>query len=100
MHPDFRRRGVGQQLLDWGIAKADETGLEMFLDATPQGKPLYDVNGFVCVEENVTEPTMDNPDEKWKETAEKASPFTFYLMWRPVGGNYEEGKTAKPWESS
>lgn len=86
--------------MNWGMAKADELGLEMFLDATPPGKPLYDSNGFVTVEENITAPTTDNPDDKWKETAEKACPFTFYLMWRPVGGKFEEGKTLKPWETS
>ncbi|KAK2600554.1 hypothetical protein N8I77_010079 [Diaporthe amygdali] len=100
VHPDFRRKGVGQKFLDWGMNRADELGLEFFLDATPQGKPLYDANGFIVVEENVTAPTTDNPDEKWKETEEKVSPFTFWLMWRPVGGKYEEGKTIKPWESA
>ncbi|RYP19388.1 hypothetical protein DL765_003361 [Monosporascus sp. GIB2] len=98
-HPDYRRRGVGQQLMDWGMKKADELGLELFLDSTPQGRPLYEANGFIYVEENVITPTTDNPDEKWKETEDKVGPFTFWLMWRPVGGRYEEGKTAKPWET-
>lgn len=98
--PEFRRRGIGQQFLDWGMSKADELGLEFFLDATPPGKPLYEANGFVIVEENVTAPTKDNPDEKWKQMEEKVSPFTFWLMWRPVGGKYEDGKTVKPWENN
>lgn len=98
-HPKYRRRGVAQQIMDWGMKKADDLGLEFFLDATPPGKPLYEANGFVCVEENVTAPTMDNPDDKWKEMEGKVSPFTFWLMWRPVGGRYEEGKTIKPWET-
>lgn len=79
--------------------KADDLGLELFLDATPPGKPLYEANGFVVVEENVTAPSIDNPDEKWKEMEKKVSPFTFWLMWRPVGGKYEEGRTVKPWEN-
>ncbi|KAK6822950.1 GNAT family acetyltransferase [Apiospora arundinis] len=30
-HPDYRRRGVGQKIMDWGMRKADELGLEIFL---------------------------------------------------------------------
>jgi GNAT superfamily N-acetyltransferase len=86
-HPDYRRRGVGQQFMDWGMKKSDETGLDFYLDATPYGRPLYEVNGFTYLKENVNIPTTDNPDEKWKETAEKVGPFTFWLMWRPAQGN-------------
>ncbi|KAI0173196.1 acyl-CoA N-acyltransferase [Hypoxylon sp. FL1284] len=97
-HPDHRRRGVGQQFMDWGMKKADELGLEFFLDSTPYGRPLYEANGFVYIEENVNIPMTDAPDEKWKEVQDKVGPFTFWLMWRPVRGKYVEGKTVKPWE--
>ncbi|KAI0384886.1 acyl-CoA N-acyltransferase [Hypomontagnella monticulosa] len=98
-HPDYRRKGVGQQFMDWGMKKADEMGVDFFLDSTPYGRPLYEANGFVYIEENVNIPVTDTPDEKWKEVEEKVGPFTFWLMWRPVGGKYEEGKTIKPWET-
>ncbi|OTA99838.1 hypothetical protein M426DRAFT_16069 [Hypoxylon sp. CI-4A] len=88
-HPDYRRKGV---------VKADEIGVEFFLDATVVGKPLYDANGFVEVQKNVIIPRTDNPDDAWKETEEKTGHSTWFLMWRPQGGNYEEGKTVKPWE--
>ncbi|KAI1445422.1 acyl-CoA N-acyltransferase [Annulohypoxylon stygium] len=97
-HPDYRRKGVGQKFMDWGMKKADELGYDFFLDSTPYGRPLYEANGFVYIEENVNIPKTDNPDDKWKEVEEKVGPFTFWLMWRPVGGKYEEGKTVKPWE--
>ncbi|KAI0006497.1 hypothetical protein F4779DRAFT_629779 [Xylariaceae sp. FL0662B] len=99
-HPDYRRKGVGQQFMDWGMAKADEMGVEMFLDSTPPGRPLYEKNGLICVEKNVIAPQTNNADEAWKETEEKAGQSTWWLMWRPVGGKYEEGKTVKPWEMS
>ncbi|KAI1424923.1 acyl-CoA N-acyltransferase [Xylaria sp. FL1777] len=98
-HPEYRRRGVGQQIMDWGMKQADALELELFLDATPHGKPLYEKNGFICIEENVTNVKTDNPDGKWKEMEDQIGSFTFWLMWRPVGGKYEEGKTVKPWES-
>ncbi|KAI1500855.1 acyl-CoA N-acyltransferase [Biscogniauxia marginata] len=91
-HPDYRRRGVSQQFLNWGMKKADELGLEIYLDSTPHGKPLYEVNGFTCLDENFIKPQRDNPDEKWKEIEQKVGPFTFWLMWRPVGGKHETGK--------
>ena len=33
-HPDFRRQGVADLIMDWGKQKADEMGVEMWLDAT------------------------------------------------------------------
>ncbi|KAF2175457.1 hypothetical protein K469DRAFT_702208 [Zopfia rhizophila CBS 207.26] len=97
-HPDYRRRGVGQQIMDWGKNKADEMNVEFWLDSTPYGRPLYEANDFVYVYENVNSPERENPDEKWKEMEEKIGTFTFWVMWRPVGGKYEGGKTIKPWE--
>jgi hypothetical protein len=84
--------------MNWGMAKADEMGVEMFLDATPVGRPLYDTNGFIVVEENVIAPQTDHPDNAWKVTEQKTGHSRWLLMWRPPGGNYEEGKTVKPWE--
>ncbi|KAI1305092.1 acyl-CoA N-acyltransferase [Xylaria venustula] len=86
-HPDYRRKGIGQQFMDWGLKKADDTGVDFYLDSTPYGRPLYEANGFEYIEENVNIPTTENPDEKWKEIENKVGPFTFWLMWRPHGGN-------------
>ncbi|GAW13466.1 hypothetical protein ANO14919_028520 [Xylariales sp. No.14919] len=85
-HPQYRRKGVGQQFMDWGIKKADEKGVDFYLDSTPYGRPLYEANGFAYIEENINIPTTENPDEKWKEVENKVGPFTFWLMWRPFGG--------------
>lgn len=84
--------------MNWGMKKADEMGLEFFLDSTPHGRPLYEAYGFIYIEENLIKPEMDNPDEKWKEIQDKVGPCTLWLMWRPVGGKYEEGNTIKPWK--
>ncbi|KAJ8130094.1 hypothetical protein O1611_g3534 [Lasiodiplodia mahajangana] len=97
--PTYRRRGVGQQFMSWGMKKADEMGVEMFLDSTPMGRALYERNGFVTVKDNIIVPQTDKPDEAWNELEKNTGPVPFYLMWRPVGGNYEEGKTILPWEN-
>ncbi|KAI1361536.1 acyl-CoA N-acyltransferase [Xylaria arbuscula] len=86
-HPDYRRKGVGQQFMDWGIKKADEMGVDFYLDSTPYGRPLYEANGFTYIEENVNIPKSDSPDEKWKEIEKKVGPFTFWLMVRPFGSS-------------
>ncbi|KAK8007843.1 Zinc-binding dehydrogenase [Apiospora arundinis] len=95
-HPDYRRRGVGQQIMDWGMRKADELGLEIFLrrhtarPAAVPSKRLHragrDGNGA----------SDGFPGRGWMKMAEKVPPFTFFLMWRPVDGKYEEGRTTKP----
>ncbi|KAK7738453.1 hypothetical protein SLS53_005972 [Cytospora paraplurivora] len=94
-HPDYRRKGVGQQFMDWGLKKADELQYDFYLDSTPYGRPLYEANGFIYLKENVNHPETDNPDEAWKQIEEKVGPFTFWLMVRRFGGN-ENVKTVKP----
>lgn len=81
--------------MDWGMQKADELGYEFFLDSTPYGRPLYEANSFVYVEENVNHPQTDNPDDKWREIDQKVGPFTFWLMKRPDGGELGAGKNVK-----
>ena len=46
--PDYRKQGIGTQLLEKTIQHLDHTGIRtMKLDATPLGKPLYTKLGFV-----------------------------------------------------
>lgn len=85
IHPAYRRKGLGQQVMDWGIRKADELGYDIFLESTPYGRSLYEANCFKYIEEYVTHPQTEDPDEKWKEIDEKVGPFTFWLMCRPYG---------------
>ncbi|KAK5631816.1 hypothetical protein RRF57_007530 [Xylaria bambusicola] len=89
-HPDYRRKGIGQQVMDWGMKKADDLGLELFLDATPLGKPLYKKNGLVCIEENVTglerKHAGEGDNDKWNEMVVAIGSFSFCLMTLPIGG--------------
>ncbi|RAL12578.1 GNAT family N-acetyltransferase [Aspergillus homomorphus CBS 101889] len=50
-HPNYHRRGLGSQLLRWGLKQADEAGVETFLASTPQGRRLYEKHGFEVVRE-------------------------------------------------
>ncbi|KAI4854506.1 hypothetical protein E4T44_00127 [Aureobasidium sp. EXF-8845] len=45
-HPAYRRRGAAHMLLEKGMQKADEAGLDMYLQASLMGAPLYKKFGF------------------------------------------------------
>ncbi|KAK4695262.1 hypothetical protein P7C71_g2459, partial [Lecanoromycetidae sp. Uapishka_2] len=99
VHPEHRRRGVARMLLDWGTRKADELGIEAFVEATDAGKPCYESSGFVYMHTIYLNPTRRNPSKRWKELcALFQTPVHAYLMWRPKGGSFEEGRTVIPWE--
>ncbi|KAB8254114.1 hypothetical protein BDV32DRAFT_157330 [Aspergillus pseudonomiae] len=51
-HPNFGGRGIGSQLLGWGLEEADIDRKPTFLTATAAGKPLYEKKGFQVVGSN------------------------------------------------
>jgi GNAT superfamily N-acetyltransferase len=46
VHPAYQGKGLATKLLQWGISRADESRVEVYLSASPQGKPLYEKYGF------------------------------------------------------
>lgn len=44
--PEWQGKGAGGKLLRWGLRKADEEGTETYLEASPDGKPIYEHLGF------------------------------------------------------
>ncbi|KAB5547359.1 acetyltransferas-like protein [Coniochaeta sp. 2T2.1] len=42
----WQRRGLGGMLVRWGLERADAEGWEAYLDATPEGRGLYERLGF------------------------------------------------------
>jgi ribosomal protein S18 acetylase RimI-like enzyme len=51
--PAFQRRGVGGLLVGAGMEMAYEEGVPVMLEASPNGKRLYEKMGFVVVGEMV-----------------------------------------------
>lgn len=80
--PEFRRRGAGTQLVQWGIEKADELDMISLLDATPLGKPLYERLGFVAQEKFVVNFSKENPADVWKDLERRCLPHITWLMIR------------------
>lgn len=48
---EYRKRGAATQLVTWGSKKADELGIPCYLEASDEGKPVYEKHGYVEVGE-------------------------------------------------
>lgn len=97
VHPEHRRRGVASMLLRWGTEKADELGLEAFVESTDDGKACYEQHGFIYMNTFYMDSAKRDPSKKWVEMGNYLkTPVHCYLMWRPRGGKFEEGKTVVP----
>ena len=76
-NPTHHRRGAGSQLVQWGCDRADEMGVQAFVEGTLTGRRLYEKHGFVVTE------AVDLKPERWPER-----PLIQYLfMHRPARGN-------------
>jgi GNAT superfamily N-acetyltransferase len=49
VHPDYQRRGIASDLLKWGFDKSEELGLPIYLEATAEGRPVYERYRFETV---------------------------------------------------
>ena len=75
--PEYQGKGAAGQLLRWGLARADEEGTETYLEASPDGKPIYEHFGFKEVDRLVVELKKEVLGEK---------EFIECFMVRPVTG--------------
>ena len=96
--PAHRSRGVGRMLMDWGIEQARERNIESVLEATEGGQPLYAKYGYGVLHKLALNTAKPDASDMWRKLQHELGPFTWYVMWRPASGAYEEGKTALPWE--
>ncbi|KAJ5531650.1 hypothetical protein N7527_005043 [Penicillium freii] len=46
VHHSQQGKGLGTKLLKWGLTRADVEGVEVYLSASPAGRPLYLKYGF------------------------------------------------------
>ncbi|PQE22051.1 Acyl- N-acyltransferase protein [Rutstroemia sp. NJR-2017a BBW] len=49
--PEYQNRGVGKMLLEWGMQKADEFGVDIWLVSTPDAKGFYERAGWETKQE-------------------------------------------------
>ncbi|PMD14902.1 acetyltransferas-like protein [Hyaloscypha hepaticicola] len=77
--PEEQGKGAAGMLLRWGIQKADEEGTEAYLEASPDGKPIYEHYGFEETERLVV-------SLEGKEGVNQEKEFIECFMVRPVAG--------------
>ena len=49
VHPDYQRRGIARQLLQWGLDRADSEKLVSYLNARIHAVRLYESGGYRAV---------------------------------------------------
>ena len=79
-HPDYRRFGAGDLVVQWGTNRAHEMGVEAFVESTELAKPLYAKHGFVLIDNRELKPIDPSPSEEWKRLERELLPLSYYFM--------------------
>ncbi|KAJ5390529.1 GNAT family acetyltransferase [Penicillium cataractarum] len=90
--PEYRKLGIGHLLMQWGLEKADEKGLDVWIEAAPPAVPFYERHGFIQKEVTHLQPRQpDGLSEKvaaeWDATAKSLLPITAVTMCRLAGSH-------------
>lgn len=88
--PEYRKLGIGHLLMQWGLEKADEKGLDVWIEAAPPAVPFYERHGFVQKEVTYLQPQRpealsENIAAEWDAAAESLLPITAVTMYRVAG---------------
>ena len=92
--PSRRHEGIGNLMIEWGLKKADEMGVETWVESTQDGKDFYKRHGFTHVEYLVLDPPVEPVDNgipglvelKGKLHKKRILPFHLDIMKRTAGG--------------
>lgn len=92
--PEYRMRGIGHLVMEWGVKKADEMGLDIWIEAAPSAVPFYQRYGFVSLKTVELQVEMECPDElkgverrQWEEMRDFILPVTAVVMGRVIARN-------------
>lgn len=104
MIPEYRHLGAAVEVMDYWLKQADALSLECFLEGSAIATPLYLKKGFVLLERPVmvfrrfpSNNGNESPSKEWDDLVCGLHSEPIAIMWRPVRGEYEEGKTVLPW---
>lgn len=97
VHPDYRRRGVGRLLMQWGHERIDDLGYESFIEGSPMGRWLYEEFGYRRVVSLHVDLEKRNPSEEWSRLLHECRPPAILLLWRPPRGNWDGNLPDGPW---
>ncbi|KAL4733716.1 hypothetical protein BDV11DRAFT_210008 [Aspergillus similis] len=97
VHPDYRRRGVGRLLMQWGHDRIDTLGYESFIEGSPIGRWLYEECGYRRVVSLHIDLDKRDPSEEWSRLVYECRPPAILLLWRPPRGEWTEKVPDGPW---
>ncbi|PYH56551.1 uncharacterized protein BO96DRAFT_433959 [Aspergillus niger CBS 101883] len=98
--PESQRQGFGSKWLEWRLGEADRLGLEIKLDATDPGVPLYGKYNFQVVKTHELRLVMPvnltrSEVEEWKRCEEEFVPIRGTVMVRFSSGVPAESMVVK-----
>ncbi|KAI1206063.1 uncharacterized protein F4807DRAFT_464073 [Annulohypoxylon truncatum] len=94
VHTDYRSRGAGRMLTDWGINEADELGLKSCEESILFAIPIYEKYGLGHIDSLEPDVAVLNPMPKWKGDATDG--LRVAMMSRPTGQNYRDDVGGAP----
>ena len=88
-HPNHRRKGAANMLMQWGTDLADRLGLESWVSARPLAKPLYLRYGFEVIEEALLVPDVEKNEKTdgWRKLEERYGIVMSDMRRRARGGS-------------
>jgi GNAT superfamily N-acetyltransferase len=97
VHPSHRRKGLASYVMQWGVDKADELGMECYLEASAMGQKLYERFAFGSLMRLSYDMNRADADDTWRRLEHELTPPPFTIMWRPPMGIWEKG-LKMPWD--
>ncbi|KAI9647890.1 hypothetical protein NHQ30_004278 [Ciborinia camelliae] len=91
-----RCRGYGSMVMQWGMERAEKMGLEVIVEASAMGYPLYKKFGLRAIEKIAVDMRVDNPSNTWRRLESDLGPVLIWWMWKLHGDVYVAGKTELP----
>ena len=99
VHPKHRLRGLAGMMMEWGVSKADELGVESLIEASMMGRWVYEKYGWRVIAKISFTTAKKDPSDQWLRYEHQLAPSTPHIMWRPKGGVWaEDGEQRMPWE--
>lgn len=91
---EHRRRGANTLMMEWGTRKADELGLETWLEASPLGSMIYTRHGFGFhhMVELHPSPELQADNDEWRHWEDATKDHRLAVMRRPLNGVWTDDK--------
>ncbi|KAI0849590.1 hypothetical protein F5Y00DRAFT_261375 [Daldinia vernicosa] len=78
-----RKRGAASLMLEWGARKADELGLESFVESTEMARRTYEKQGFYVIGDFYLDAQEENPSKEFIAERERLEcPIHGFIMKR------------------